>query len=154
MDGEVLITSFGSPLDAELARLLLESHQIECRIADDMLVASAMHIETAFGGVKLFVGRADAEQAAALLAEHQRTLRAERSSPEASSERVSRALRCAFVAFVIFPVVLHVWSLWLLGRVDYHSLPPRARKSYWLTMALDLSVIVAAAVLLASAIRS
>jgi hypothetical protein len=141
MDGEYLTTTFGSPVEAELARAFLASHDIPCRIVDDFLVGVAMHMESAFGGVKLYVSTADAQEAARLLDEHFRSLK-QVTRVETPADCVSRALRTAIVGFFIFPVVMHVWSALQLADIQYSSLDSRSRSRYWAALSINAVVFL------------
>lgn len=141
MDGEVQVGSFGAPVDAELARSLLESHDISCRISDDILVGAALHMESALGGVKLFVSTGDAQRAAQLLDEHQRALKEDRRAEETADARIARAWRSAIIGLFLFPGGLHLWSLWLLLRTPYSQVARASRARYWTSVLLDVAVL-------------
>lgn len=57
--------------------------------------------------------------------------------------RVSRALKAALFGFLVFPVALHVWSLWLLSTVSYSALEPRSRRKYWMALGIDVLALLA-----------
>ncbi len=63
--GDVLVTiaSFHSPVEAHLARTVIESFGIECFIADENIVTLKSYASHAFGGAKLKVREEDAERA-------------------------------------------------------------------------------------------
>ena len=149
VESEVRIASFGAPHEAALARAYLESEGIPCRIADDFLVGAALGYEAAFGGVKLFVRSSEALRASELL-ESYRTAPASRPRSETQQERLQRAFRTSIVGFVLFPVALHVLSLWLLHNVAYRDLNRADRKTYIITLVLSCSVLVVAALVLFS----
>ena len=50
-----LVASFTSTLDAELARTLLDQHDISSRLEGDILAGAALPLQTAFGGVSVMV---------------------------------------------------------------------------------------------------
>jgi hypothetical protein len=63
------------------------------------------------------------------------------------AERVSRALKAALLGFLVFPVALHVWSLWTLSSVTYSALEPSSRGKYWVALGLDIVALLAIAAL-------
>ncbi len=65
----VTIASFLNYVEADMARGVLESHQIEVFLADDNLARiEGMMVAAVFGGVKLNVRRSDEEDAREILA--------------------------------------------------------------------------------------
>jgi hypothetical protein len=147
IESEVRIASFGAPHEAALARAYLESEGIPCRITDDFLVGAALGYEAAFGGVKLFVRSSDALRASELL-ESYRTAPASRPRAETQPERLRRAFRTSIIGLVLFPVALHLLSLWLLRNVAYRGLNQADRKTYLVTLVLNCAALVVAALVL------
>lgn len=44
---------------------------------------------------------------------------------------------------MVFPVALHVWSLWMLSSVTYSVLEPSARRKYWFALCIDVLALLA-----------
>lgn len=148
MDDETVVGNFGSPLEAELAKVYLESHGVRCRLAGDVIVGAALPLQYALGGVTLSVRRRDQAEAAALLESYRSNVTSPKPRTESPDERVARALRAAVVAFGLCPVLLHAFSLSLLMRTRYGSLGSPGRQRYWLALSINLTVLLASAVLL------
>ena len=129
MDGELRVAAFSTVFDAELMRGYLDSHGIEARLEDDMIVSTALAYATAVGGVKLFVPSSDAERATHLIAEHEASLGADRKRPESPDERAQRAFRTAIVGHFLFPVGAHAFSLYLLSTTPFRGLSGRSFRS-------------------------
>src|SRR5262245_59986932 len=98
MDDEAVVGNFGSPLEADLAKVFLESHGLRCRLSGDVIVGAALPLQYALGGVKLSVRQRDAGEATDLLATYQTNLTEPEVRSETADERVARALRAAVVA--------------------------------------------------------
>jgi hypothetical protein len=99
--------------EAYLARAHLLDAGIEVWVADQSLVSMVWHLDRAVGGVKLQVRERDAPQAARLLADaRQPVAPATESTPEETAERAMRA-----AAFGWLAPPLHLYSLWLVGRL-------------------------------------
>jgi hypothetical protein len=130
----VLLTTFHTPVDADLARTFLESHYVPCELRQDVLVTPA------FGGTKLYVARGDFVRATELLKQHQNKAPRE-PSLEPPEERVARALRCSTVGFAIFPIGMHLLSVFLLLTSNYSALPPSSRHQYRKSMLINLLTI-------------
>lgn len=82
-DKLILIKTFNSPIDANIARGLLESNNIEGILFDENTVYASPIFTTAIGGVKLLVRESDYEAALKLFKETQN-----------DSERVNEKLEC------------------------------------------------------------
>lgn len=59
------------------------------------------------------------------------------------AQRVARALKAALLGFLVFPVALHVWSLWTLSTVEYSTLEPTSRRKYWMALSIDVVALLA-----------
>ncbi len=140
----MLVASFTTALDAELARTLLDQHEIASRLEGDMLAGAALPLQTAFGGVRVLVAADHAERAAELIAQHEKALAAERRRTETADERVARAYRLALVGLMLFPVVAHVISFVKLVRSPWSALSGKGRRHYVIGITFDLLVLGAA----------
>ena len=65
------IATFWSAPEAHVARLKLESREIDCYLLDENLIATDWLFANAAGGIKLQVRRSDAAAAAAILAQRE-----------------------------------------------------------------------------------
>jgi hypothetical protein len=137
----VQVASFTTPLDAELARTLLNQHDIESRLEDDILIGAALHLQSAMGGVKVLVTARDAERAAKLIAEHERELAKLRVKTDTADARVARAYRLALVGLMLLPVVAQAISMVLLLRSPWRELSTKGRRHYVIGLGFDLLVI-------------
>jgi hypothetical protein len=63
----VAVATFWSPAEAHLARLKLESEEIDCQIANENIVAVDYLLAPAVGGIKILVPEFEVERARALL---------------------------------------------------------------------------------------
>ncbi len=68
-DPFVKVGTFGTPEMAHLGRMLLEAHDIECRLADEYTVSVNLYFSNAVGGVKLMVRQSELREAIDLLQE-------------------------------------------------------------------------------------
>jgi len=158
------IASFTSVGEADVARGLLESAGIPCQLGDEATIGIAWHLSNALGGVKLLVDSTQADEAKRLLAEGLSPLSddelaaeagatSEPSSPvearaaeeaEPADALAQRAFRTAIIGFVLFPFVVHLYSIYLLIRLDRvrGTLSSRGRRHA--TWALVLNCVVMA----------
>lgn len=162
-EDEAVVASFDTLIEAELARGRLEAEGISARIVDGNTVSIAQHLSGALGGVKLVVAESDDAAARALLfapsalAEGEAVLDAELSrEPEAALPTLDtpdgvaeRALRAAVLGFVLFPPLLHLWSLVLAAQVRGRPLSARARRRVVIALVLDGVALAASAALAA-----
>jgi hypothetical protein len=137
----VQVASFTTPLDAELARTLLDQHDIASRLEDDILIGAALHLQSAMGGVKVLVAAGNAERAAELIAEHERELAKQRIKTDTADARVARAYRLALVGLMLIPVLAQVISLVSLVRAPWRELSAKGRRHYVIGLGFDLLVI-------------
>ena len=91
--------TFATPLEAELARLVLGEQDIESRLEGDLLSGAALPIQ-GNRGVRLLVADEHAERAQALIREHERALATERRQTDTADDRVARAYRLALVGLM------------------------------------------------------
>ena len=117
-----LVASFTSTLDAELARTLLDQHDISSRPEGDILAGAALPLQTAFGGVRVMVAADNAECASKLIGAHEKALAAERRRTDTADERVVRAYRLALIRMLLLPVAAHLISLVNIVRTPWSAL--------------------------------
>lgn len=172
MSGDlVTVAVFGTPTEAAMAQNLLESEGIAAFVNDESVPGMFWHLGNAVGGVKLQVPAGDEERAATVLESvgetgHGSELSteewddpdghaAEESEPSedggsvsVADETVARAFRAAGVGLAILPV--QFYSLWLLVSLDNDEsqLSASGRRMVWLTLLLDLPVLLVSALLL------
>lgn len=135
-----LVGSFFTPLDAELARGVLESAGIRSRIEGDALAGAAQWAQGA-ANVRLLVANEDAEEAARLIREHERALAAERRKGETLDQQALRAYRLAVMGWWIFPIVTQGISTFQLLRLPFSKLSKRVRRRYRLAMTVNVLVL-------------
>jgi hypothetical protein len=138
---DTLIASFTSTLDAELARTLLGSHQIEARLEGDILVGAALPLSSALGGVRLLVSEESAASAKQLLEAHDKALAADRRRTDTADQKVARAYRLALVGLMLLPVLAQLISLVNLVRVPWSALSRKGRRHYVVGLTFDLIVL-------------
>jgi hypothetical protein len=136
-----LVASFTTPLDAELARTLLDQNEIASRLEGDMLAGAALPLQTAFGGVRVMVAADDAERAAQLIREHEKALAGERRRTDTADERVARAYRLALIGWMLLPVIAQLISFVNLLRAPWSALSAKGRRHYVVGITLDLLVL-------------
>lgn len=153
-DDEHVVAAFDTLMEAELARGRLESEGIGARIVDGNTVGIAQHLSGALGGAKVVVAESDLAAARAVLFAPSALVEPE-PAPELSEEPplptvdtpdgvAERALRAAVLGLVVFPPLLHLWSLVLVLQVRSAPLSERARRRLRTAVILD-SVALAAA---------
>ena len=64
---QVVLRSFATPIEAEMARSRLDAADIDATLLDEHLVGVASHLTYALGGVRLAVAESDAERARGVL---------------------------------------------------------------------------------------
>jgi hypothetical protein len=153
-ENEALLTTqvaaFTTSLDAELARSLLESHDIPSRLEGDLLVGAALPLQTALGGVKVLVTANDAVRASELITKHERELSTERRRSDTADERVARAYRLALIGLMLLPVAAQLISLVNILRAPWSALSAKGRRQYVIGLVFDLIVVGSAAYWLAN----
>lgn len=138
MDDEfVLLDSFPTPHEAHLAANALRAVEIPVKIVDEATVGLMPHLESALGGVKLFVRESDVEDAARILrgdadladqpyreaAPDDSLTGLPEDDPEtvqqeaAGEEACSRAFRASIIGLFLCPVLLHIYSAILLLQI-------------------------------------
>lgn len=106
-----------------------------------MLAGVALHLQTAFGGVKVLVSADDAVRATELIEQHEKALADERRRTDTADERVARAYRLALIGLLLLPVVAHAISLFNLLRAPWSALSKKGRRQYVVGVAFDVLVI-------------
>jgi hypothetical protein len=140
--------TFGTPLDAELARLMLDEQDIASRLEGDLLSGAALPIWGA-ESVRLLVAAEHAERAQELIRKYERELSTERRRADSADQRVGRAYRLALVGLLLLPVVTQLVSLVQLLRVSWSALSSKARRQYVVALSFDALVLGSAAYWLA-----
>jgi hypothetical protein len=135
--------TFATPLEAELARLVLGEQDIDSRLEGDLLSGAALPIQGS-RSVRLLVADRHAERAQELIREHERALAAEHRRTDTADERAARAYRLALVGLVLLPVVTQLISLVQLLRVSRAALSAKGRRRYAVALAFDVLVLGAA----------
>lgn len=154
-DDEHVVASFDTLMEAELARGRLESEGIGARIVDGNTVGIAQHLSGALGGAKVVVAEGDVGAARSVLFAPSALVEAEEAptrdeepplptldTPDGITER---ALRAAVLGFVLFPPLLHLWSLVLLGQVRGQPLSAKGRFRLRVALLLDGVALAGAA---------
>jgi hypothetical protein len=174
----VTVGAFTTVTEAEAARLLLDSHGIACVLSDAETISMAWIMSNAVGGVKLLVAEADANRARQLLARRparrgatddygldapapSRSLTAVHQvddpeealsmpDPREADDTVDRAWRAAIFGLVYGPVVMHLYSLFLLLQLPWvqSRVSPDHRGRLWVAAAVDALVMLAVIVVL------
>lgn len=152
MDAGSRVDSYATPLDAELARAYLESHQIAARLEGEETMGAAYALQPALGAVRLFVDTDHEQRARALLAQYHQAQRERfEATRESSDERVMHAWGAALFGVVILPVAMQIYSALLLWKVDRQHLSVQARRRYVAAWVLDLIMFFVAIVTIAKA---
>lgn len=142
MDRESRVDSFITSLDAELAKVYLESHNIEVRLEGEMLMGAVLALGPAWGGVRMYVEEKDAPRARELLGAYHQQLLSERAQQKESPEQlVDRAWRASLLGLAVFPFALHLYSMARLLSVRGRLLSPKAHFRYQCAWAIDLLMI-------------
>lgn len=132
--------TFATPLEAELARLVLNEQDIASRLEGDLLSGAALPLQGT-RSVRLIVAEQHAERAQELIREHERALAVERRRTDTADERVGRAYRLALVGLLLVPVVTQLVSLVQLLRVSWSALSAKGRRQYLIALSFDALVL-------------
>lgn len=132
--------TFATGLDAELARTLLDQHEIPSRLEGDLLASAALPLQGT-AGVRLLVADEHAVRAHELVAQHEKALAAERRRTDTADQRVARAYRLALVGLMLMPVLTQAISLVQVLRVPWASLSARGRRHYVIALVFDCIVV-------------
>ena len=175
MLAESRVDAYTIPLDAELAKAYLESHEIHVRLEGEMLGGTAYALGPMMGGIRLYVEEHDERRARALLDDYHRALherphvgdedededeqdesyvadsvskasrRIAKAPQTLADDAASRAWVAALAGLVLFPVFTHLYSIACLLRIDRQSLSTRGRRRYLAAWTLDGAAILVAA---------
>ena len=156
----VTVCTFDMPMDAHLAKGLLEANGLTAFLADELTVGVAWHLSNAVGGIKLQVAESDVEHAANILASREdSSIDAEEGLaglgeidesdgelPSSAGDKiVDRAVRAALLGLILFPFFpLYFYSLWQLGRLAFsgQTVSPHKRRRMRLAVILNLPMLV------------
>lgn len=145
MSAKLVVDSYTMPLDAELAKVYLESFEIPVSLEGDVISGAAYALGPMLGGIQLFVAQKDAERASALLKRYHEAQRVPGVQEyESADALVLRALRTVLLGFVLFPVILHVYAISLLLKVPSRALSKSGRWRYYAAWMLSVLVMAAA----------
>jgi hypothetical protein len=172
----VTVATFDSPPEAELARNRLEEEGISALLVDAETVGTLWYVGTALGGVKVQVEEADAPRARAILSRlaHKfasrelddygllsKSGKAPREHVEGNGQTVlddetreseadataRRAWRSAVIGLVVCPLLLHLYSAWLLLQLPWTEEPftPAGKRLLYGALVIDILVLGLAA---------
>ncbi len=140
----VIVGTFDTPHEAELARVFLESRDIETWLKDDTLVGMAQLYSAALGGVKVLTDIEDAEEAQKLLVQYRRKNgRRRKRRGERADNVAKRAFRAAIIGVFLCPGGLHVYTLFLLTTLDSKRLSKSGKRNAIGAGAISIAVIAA-----------
>ena len=156
---QVVVASYGTVLEAELARGRLEVEGIDAHLRDNHTVGVAAHLAVAVGGVKVTVDVNDLELARAALTvptlvDEDDSAIDEPAAPEtpvnAASDLARRAQQAA-VFGVLVPPLGAIYSFTLVARAvkDAETLSSTARRQLSVAIVVDTFVIAATSFLVA-----
>jgi hypothetical protein len=141
---EVVVATFDTPHEAELARVFLSSRNIEASLKDDTLIQMAQLYSTALGGVKLLTDIEDAEEAQDLLAGYRKRgkkMRERRRRKDKEDDIARRAFRIALIGIFICPGGLHVYALLTLASLKLERLTDSGRRNRTAALAVSWAMI-------------
>jgi hypothetical protein len=164
----VCIGSFADHMTANMARSVLESEEIPACLGAQETSTMLAYMGTALGGIKLYVFEDQQDKAKALLEMHSaadlddreagdidkqdsddqdhHARDADEDSPEqqAYDGHVRRAWVAAVLSLVFCPVVLNVYSLYILFGEDLLWYPHTVRPNWRTTVTLVVNLLVLA----------
>jgi hypothetical protein len=155
MDGETCVAHYFAPHEAELAAMHLRAHGIDAKVGSNSVAVINPLWGLALGGIRVNVPARDAEEARTLLA----ALEAKEAPDPASTQVLHprdkdnvarRAWAACILAFITVPVVVHLYSLFLLARLGRAPgvLSARGRRHVALALVLDALTIAGVALAL------
>lgn len=140
----VVVATFDTPHEAELARVFLSSRNIEASLKDDTLIGMAQLYSTALGGVKLLTDIDDAEEAQALIERYRkrgRKKRKQRQKKGAADDTARRAFRASLIGIFLCPGALHLYTLVMLAGLNRARLSASGRKNAVAALVVSCSMI-------------
>jgi hypothetical protein len=173
----VTVGVFSTPEEAHLCKNRLEAEGIDVQLMDAETVGMAWYFGNALGGIKVQVRAEQAEEARQVLELHE-PVRAEDTVVEESplsdecwdedrltpghaeeaadtespgDNSADRAFRAAVFGMIALPPLLHLYSVYLLVRLDFSELPlgPRAARRVRSAWVIDVVFISFAMLLFA-----
>lgn len=159
-EGFETLIRFATLGEARVAAGLLEAAGIEAFVPDEVTTNVAPHLSNALGGYRLQVPRDDVARARAALAQddaedderalHRETRDADDPRPGPREAAALRAWRAAIIGLIVFPPLLHLFSLTQLAVVLSSSepLPAPARWRALAALVIDAVAILVSLALL------
>jgi hypothetical protein len=154
MDSEVVVRRFDAVHEAEMMAGYLRANGVPARLDDAVVVGMNPLLSLALGGIKLYVPRESAEEAARLLHEIDTAevepgegpipyrSRAPTGNPMPTADRVAgRALLWALAGATVVPIVGALYSLYLTGSLRGAELSERGRGERRFAMIIDALVL-------------
>jgi len=150
--GPVVVASFVSIGEAEIARSLIESEGIEVYLGNQHMVSMLWHYSHATGGVRLMVAAEHAERAREVLRTsvrpalelvHGAVDPVPDDAPGPGDALIEKAWKSTVIGFIGLPPALHLWALWLLRSAYAAGGPrtPRGRKLAGRTLVVSGSMV-------------
>jgi hypothetical protein len=162
----VTVSVFATPEEAHICKNRLEAEGIDAQLMDAETVGMAWYYGNALGGVKVQVRAEQMDEAQRVLQLHEPVIpgdtdvertplsdecwdedRLQPGHIEEASETESpgdacagRAFRAAVFGMIALPPLLHLYSLYLLVRLDFSELPlgPRAARRVHIAWVIDV----------------
>ena len=144
MDGEVVVSQYQAPYEAELAANYLREHGLVVRVDNDVLQGMNPLWGMALGGVRVYVVEGHAERAKELLKElaHEPFEQTEPTdSTREADDAARRSLAAAVIGTFLLPVAAQLYSLVLALRLSPSQLSPRGRRHRVLAVFVDALVL-------------
>jgi hypothetical protein len=147
---KVVVATFDTPHEAELARIHLESRNIHATLRDEALIGLAQLHAGAFGGVKVVTDEDDAEEAAELVEQLRKRSKKRRTKKqgELADDVARRAFRAAVIGIFLCPGPVHAYSLLLVTGVKAQSLTPAGKRNALAATLVSSFVILVIAIAL------
>jgi hypothetical protein len=151
---EAVVARFTGLAEAQVALATLTSEGIDARLDGDQLVGVAWHLSNAIGGIRLLVRNEDLQRARDALKPPEVIFDREEERSEADA-LAARAWQSALIGLLVFPPLLHFWSLWLIsasrraGGARTAMARRDLRRAAWLSgICIAIAILVATAALL------
>lgn len=140
----MVVATYESVHEAELARGFLESNDVEAEVSGEALVNLSLLNSSAATDVKLWVDAEDALEAASLLEDYRAEVsrrRKQRRKKDKADDVAKRAFRASLIGVFICPLALHVYSLWLLLTQMTGKLSKSGRRYAVLAHVVNWSIV-------------